>query len=560
MNLLNDVRRLVARFVKSRSVLLAGTVGVLAVLAAGVLTAGSDAKTARPSSSTPVKGGNLSIAFDLNAQNCIDPGQDYGLEQRDLDRGLVDSLLDQNPQTGALIPWLATSYSANKNSTAFTFTLRKGVTFSDGEKFNATAVKDTLNGVYKDGALSELGITYLSGYVGTQIINPYEVKVKFSAPNSQFLQAAATTVLGIESPKSFTNTPAQRCLGEFWGTGPFKLASYVPGVSAKLIRRSGYAWPSTIVTNPGAAYLSSITAHWITEDSILVGELDSGELNLAWPRAQLSSANQALIKSSGGSIFERPYPGISDIYLPNISAGRPLSDPEVRTALQESINRAQIASTVFWPGYPTVTGAIESSTQYYADESSLLKYDPKAAEKLLTSDGWKVGAGGYRYKNGKELSLILIGQPNPIETLLQSQLKSVGINLITPQETLAQYEAILNEPGGNYDLAEDYLTRGDPYVLASVLDTGIVKTADSVQAEGGGTAKKIAKLFAEANASIDPAVSAKVYAQLQSYVIKEGVVFPIDERLEVEGVGKGVHGLEVTNEGLIIWNDVWLSK
>jgi peptide/nickel transport system substrate-binding protein len=549
---------------KTYRVALLATLAALSAAGLALSRVSSDASAksiaAASKTSAPVRGGNLTIGFDLNVENCIDPNQDFGLEQRDLDRNLVDSLTDQNPSTGALVPWLATSWSANKNSTVFTFNLRHGVTFSDGEPFNATAVKTAYDNVYKLGPLSLLGITYVSGYKGTVVVNPYEVKVEFTAPNAQFLQASATTVMGILSPKSYANTPADRCLGKFWGSGPFTLQSFTPGVGAVLVRRPTYKWPSSIESNQGAPYLSSITAKWIPEDSVLIGSLDSGQLNLAWPRVALTPANRNLITGAGGSIFSRPYPGIVDMLMPNVTPGRILADPIVREALQESINRAQIASTVFSPDYPVVSSVLENTTPFYTDESSLLAYNPTAAEKLLQSDGWVKGSGGIRVKDGKKLTLIEpVTTDSPIVDLLQAQLAKVGIQLQQDLVTTAGDQALLDSPGGNYDLAETYYTRGDPDVLASVLDTAIVKTPYVGQSQTPAEQTKLAALFAAGNKATVAAQRQSIYSQIQETLIKDDITFPVDERLEVTGIGKGVHGLQVTDEGLIIANNVWLS-
>lgn len=550
------------RLKPSRAALL---LALVALLAAGFglsrsLGNASAKSIAAAATAKPVRGGDLTIGFDLNVENCIDPNQDFGLENRDLDRNLVDSLTDQIPSTGALVPWLATSWSSNKTSTVFTFHLRHGVTFSDGEKFNAAAVKTAYDNVYKLGPLSLLGITYVAGYVGTTVVNNYEVKVTFSAPNAQFLQASATTVMGILSPKSYSNTPAQRCLGQFWGSGPFTLQSYTPGVGAVLLRRAGYAWPSSIESNQGAAYLSEITAKWIPEDSVLIGSLDSGQLDLAWPRVALSAANRQLITSAGGHIFSRPYPGIVDMLLTNQTPGRILADPVVRQALQESINRAQIASTVFSPDYPVVSSVLENTTPFYTDESSLLGYDPKAAEALLQKDGWVPGPGGVRVKDGRKLVLIEpVTTESPIVDLLQSQLAKVGIQLQQDLTTTAGDEALLDQPGGNYDLAETYYTRGDPDVLASVLDTAIVKTPYVAASQSPAQQAKLASLFAAGNKATVTAQRQADFTAIQNYLISQDISLPLDERLEVTGVASDVHGLAVTDEGLTVFNNVWLS-
>jgi peptide/nickel transport system substrate-binding protein len=527
---------------------------------AGTSSSGTSS-SATNDSGTPQQGGDLKIAFDLNVQNCLDPGQAYGLEQRDLDRNVVDSLTDQDSKTGKIIPWLATSWSSNSTGSEYTFHLRRGVTFSNGQPFNAAAVKASFDNTYKLGALSLFGVIYLAGYQSTTVVNPYTVRVNFKQPNAQFLQATATTTLGIEAPASFKYTPAQRCLGHFWGSGPFTLTSFTPGESATLTRRDGYRWASAVNSNKGNAYLQKITATWITQDSVLVGSLDSGQLDLAWPRDPLTQAEQQQITSSGGSIFSRPYPGISDILMPNVSKGRILSDPDVRQALQESINRKEIATTVYWSGYPVVTSPLETTTPDFANESSLLGYDPTAAKTLLQKDGWVTGKGGYRYKGGKELTLIEpITEASPITDLLQAQLKLVGINLVQKELTTAQYDDTVDDPGGNYDLMEDYFTRADPSILGTILDTALVKTAYAQQSQTKSVGSEVSTLFAKGADTTKAAARASVYAKLQADLVKDDVAFPLDERLEVTGVSSKVHGLEVNDEGIIIANNIWLSK
>ncbi|WP_235486669.1 ABC transporter substrate-binding protein, partial [Frankia sp. AvcI1] len=95
----------------------------------------------------PVPGGRLKIAFWSDFQACIDPNQVYWIESRSIDRNIADSLTDQDPKTGKIVPWLATSWTVSPDATSYTFNLRKDVTFSDGTKFDATAVKTAYDGL-----------------------------------------------------------------------------------------------------------------------------------------------------------------------------------------------------------------------------------------------------------------------------------------------------------------------------------------------------------------------------------------------------------------------------
>lgn len=97
-------------------------------------------------------------------------------------------------------------------------------------------------------------------------------------------------------------------------------------------------------------------------------------------------------------------------------------------------------------------------------------------------------------------------------------------------------------------------------MLASILDTAVAKSPYVADAQTPAAAKVVSSLFAQGDSAIKPATRAAVYKKLQAYLIQQGITFPLDERLEVEGVGKGVTGLKVTDEGLIIANDISLAN
>src|SRR5262249_31790180 len=106
----------------------------LAVVSALVLTACSNGQTT--SSST---GGTLSIATAADP-TCLDPQQTGQLVSMDISRSLVDTLTDQDPESGKIVPWLAEKFSAVNGGRAFRFVLRPGVTFSDGTPVDSESV------------------------------------------------------------------------------------------------------------------------------------------------------------------------------------------------------------------------------------------------------------------------------------------------------------------------------------------------------------------------------------------------------------------------------------
>jgi peptide/nickel transport system substrate-binding protein len=544
----------------SRRGFLAGTGGVSAALVLAACGVGSS-KTASSDSAAggkPVKGGTLSISFFADLEGAFDPNQVYWIETRSLNRNFADSLTDQDPATGEMVPWLADSWTINSDASEYTFKLRKGVTFSDGSAFNAQAVKTAYDGIFALGALSELGVTYLAGYKSTTVVDDYTVKVTFDGPNAQFLQASSTTTLSILSPGTYKKTAAQRAAGDVIGSGLFVLDSFKAGQEVKLSRRKDYAWPSKLVKNQGEAYIDGISVSYIAEDSVRLGNLTSGELDIDWPRLPISSADQQIIKQAGGTIISRSLPGIADIMLPNTTGGRPFSDIRVRQAYLKAVDLKGYASTVFWDGYPVVASVLDSSTPAWSNESSLLAYDPAGAKALLDAAGWKTGAGGFRYKGGQKLTLVYLVTINSDgPQLLQSQLKQVGIDVQIKVLTTGQLLAI--EKTGDYDMTESYLTRGDPSVLGSILNTEFVKAGAGVNTQTKAQAAQVTGYFTKGLSTVSTAGRAAAYGDLQKYVIEQGIAFPIYERVQVSGLSSRVHGFAWTSESFLRANDLWLS-
>ncbi len=103
-------------------------VSTAALILTGCATGSSNA-----SSTTSKEGGTLNLAFHQDPYANLDPNQNFWIESRSIDRNLVDSLTDQDPKTGKILPWLATSWTVSPDAKTYTFELRDDVTFSDGE-------------------------------------------------------------------------------------------------------------------------------------------------------------------------------------------------------------------------------------------------------------------------------------------------------------------------------------------------------------------------------------------------------------------------------------------
>jgi len=172
---------------------------------------GADAK--------PVNGGTLRFAVGSDA-GCIDPQQVGSNDSIYSARQLVDSLTDQDPESGEIVPWLAEDWEINDEVTEFTFTLQEGITFSNGDPLDAQAVADNFDAAEELGPRATLISGYLEDYVETEVEDDRTFTVKFEEPNAQFLQASSTHSLGILHPDTVAQTDDERCASVI-GSGPF---------------------------------------------------------------------------------------------------------------------------------------------------------------------------------------------------------------------------------------------------------------------------------------------------------------------------------------------------
>jgi len=555
------------RFRWSAAVAVAATLSF--VLAACSSNGSTSSAAARSNSGAPVEGGTLNVSFWMDNASllCVDPFQVYWIEHRSEIENFTDSLTYQNPANGQIIPHLATSWTISPDGKTYTFKLRSGVTFSNGTAFNAAAVVANVNGwlATKKEVPGAYGDSYIANVAGAKAINANTVQIDLSAPNASFLQATSTTNLAILAPSAYQVSPAQRCLGKgLIATGPFVLRSYTPNVGLILIKRQGYDWPPSTDPNQGPAYLNEIDFHYISDDSVRLGDLLNGTTQIDWPRNPFTVQELAQIKQNGDVLESRSLPGVSYPYFANTTPGRPLSDPQLRQAIYQATDLQAIAATTYGSSYPVVQSVFDTTTPYFKSESSKLGFNLAGAEKILQADGWTVGAGGIRVKNGHKLVLIA-PQENfvaPGVELWQSELLAAGIELETPIVQASQLFPLLDNPT-KWDLFGSYLTRADPGALRGIILPGYATLpglAKAVTAGDASAATQIQALFTEATNTTNTSVTASAYGQLQDELISQGLVFPLLERVQLAGVSPKVHGFQFTEESFLNAQSIWISS
>ncbi|MDJ0393291.1 ABC transporter substrate-binding protein [Rhodococcus sp. G-MC3] len=534
----------------SRS-LLAGA-SAIAALSVVLTACGGGPASSAADAGEPQSGGTLRYGLS-GAPTCSDPAQASSNQTIYVARQIVDSLTDQDPDTGELTPWLANRWEVSPDAKSFTFSLKDGVTFSDGTTVDAAAVKANFDSIANDlsSAKAPLGASYLSGYTGTTVVDPLTAKVDFSGPNAQFLQATSTAQLGIQSPGTVAKPAEERCLGNNIGSGPFAYADYQQDKSVTLAKRTGYNWGSDAFGHTGEAYLDKIEFTVVPESGVRTGSLSSNQLD-AISDALPQDAPQ--IEATGGQIVTTSNPGVPFGFQPNVTRGV-LRDVEVRKALVPAINRQELVDTILGPDFKTATSTLASKTPGYTELSDV-KYDPEKAKSILDAAGWVPGADGIREKDGQKLSFrvmfsaVFAGNQAILE-LTQQQLRDVGVDL--QLELVSLPESTARQNSKDFDVTYFNSTRADGDILRTSFGL------DGRNLNARGPIPDLDTALTDELAATDTATRNGFIAAAQQQVLDNGLWIPTIELSQAIGAGPKVQDLKFEASARLQFFDTWLS-
>ncbi|MFD1052539.1 ABC transporter substrate-binding protein, partial [Kibdelosporangium lantanae] len=164
-----------------------------------------------------------------------------------LSRPIVDSLVARDAK-GTIAPWLATSWTVSDDQKTYTFKLRDDVKFTNGDTFDATAVKKNLDHVVDPATKSLLAAQSIVSYESSRVVDPHTVEVRLKQPASSFLPALSAPYLGIEAPSTLADNGG--LCKKIVGTGPFVSdTGYVSQRGIDYTRNNAYNSPP-----PGTAH------------------------------------------------------------------------------------------------------------------------------------------------------------------------------------------------------------------------------------------------------------------------------------------------------------------
>lgn len=421
---------------------------------------------------TPKEGGDITFLIDSLGDSWIPNNSAISSFQGHVWGHVSDKLLYVDAE-GKVSPWLVERWEQNDNATEFTLHLKNGVTFSDGEPLDAKGVVANLDIWYagrKNEGINPIGL-FPKTYDRAEAVDASTVKVFFKKPTLGFIPTLGYHGSILISPKSIAQpASAQADLSKTAGSGPYVVESWKEGDHVTLVKRKDYNWGPAAVGHTGPAFLDSITYKLVSEPSLRVASVQSGQADVAY---NASPQELKSLKEEGFTVATPRYLGFVNGWAVNTKHA-PYDDVKVRQALQAGINRQEIIDTVYTPDWKLATSFIQSNVPGATDQSALLAFDPAKAEKLLDEAGWVKGANGIRAKDGKELVLTIHSNPylatsKSVDELIAQQLGKLGWKVVIRAYDVVTYGEKVKFGGAaapTYEVTRSFIDAG---TVASIL-------------------------------------------------------------------------------------------
>jgi peptide/nickel transport system substrate-binding protein len=432
---------------------------------------------------------------------------------------ICESLLFQNRTTLKLEPMLAESYEISPDQMIYTFHLRHGVKWQDGQPFTADDVKFSYDRI-QDPAVDAAPLRlYFGNIKSCEVLDPYTVRFTATKRYFKTLECLGTDNLPILPRHLFAGSSATFNRSPYGrspiGTGPYKFVRWDTGSQVVLERNDAY-WGSS------NHYPKRLVYEVIQEPSVSAQLLKKGEIDVVDGMAPIQWERELAHSRSVSRIQKIVYPFPAYSYL-GFNLRLPLfSDVRVRHAIDLLLPRQEILSQIFLNQYAgECSGYDPPSSPNYNHDVAPTPEDPALALQLLNEAGWKNDHGdGLLYKDNQPLSFSVLYRSGSAGTekmveLMQEALRRDGIDMkLERLEGLQIYERMedwkFETAIGGWALD----INGDPYQLWHSSQADIKKSSDFI----GFKDPAADKLIEAGRLEYDDGKRAAIYRQLHRVI------------------------------------------
>src|SRR5215213_251439 len=413
-------------------------------------------------------------------------------------------------------PGLAETWEISEDGLVYTFNLRQGVSFHDGEPLNADAVVTWYNSIDPDAADTQydaVRMVYMADFITNWIdtveaVDEFTVRVSLPEPYAPLLANLAIPIAGIPSPAAVAKG-LDFIMVNPSGTGAFKLASPDDWTrdSQMVLQANPDYWG-------GAPKVEQFIVRVIPESSTRLQSLEAGEIDIAW----------ALIPEDVEKTRENPdlvvveAPGLNTNSVEFNVTKEPFTSKEVRQALNYAVNKEEISEGLYNGNMVTAGGVLPPVDWAYNPDLKSYPYDPDKARELLAE-------AGYDESNPLSFTFMAYTIPrgyNPagdrLATAVQEYWSEVGVQSDIQTGEWTQYRADRREGKFACDLYGWQGDNGDP-------DNFLATFFNSANKGGGNTSfydnPKVDDLLVQAVRVSDMEERKALYQQAEQIVVDD---------------------------------------
>lgn len=329
---------------------------------------------------------------------------------------ITEPLFWTDPKTGTLMPLLGLGYEM-VDSTTLSVSLRQGVSFTNGEPFNADAVIASFNNFMNPDIAPAYG-RYAGIFKDIEKIDDHTVKITTKSPYPA-LELALGKIY-IVPPAYWQEVGPQGFGAKPVGTGPFQLSDWRRDDRIVLTRNPGF-W------GEAPAGIERVILRPVPDDMARAAGIEAGEFDIA---TNIPIANVAAIEATGKTIVEVPSFRIFSLELSSLDAHpSPLHDKKVRQAVNYAIDKEGIIEGLFQGRAKPLNGQLLRDNQLgYNPDLKDYPYDPEKAKVLLAEAGYPDGFEiEFRFPSGRYV------QDQEVATAIAGMLEAVGIRPVMIQ-------------------------------------------------------------------------------------------------------------------------------
>ena len=346
---------------------------------------------------------------------------------------------------GEIIPGLAEKWEVSSDALTYTFTLKQGIKFSDGEELNAEVVKlnfDNMPAILGDSnGVFGLTSTLLDEVT---VVDEYTVAVKLTTPYYGALQDFTLPLpMGIMSPNAFNEdgSLSESVKTQTMGSGPYMYNGQKENDVYTFVRNPYY--------DRGEPDVDIFHVKVILDNDAKLLALRNGEVdmllsanNMSYDAYQELSQDTSFGTLTSDAVIQTRILGINPVT-------QPFEDVEIRQAVNYAINKESICQNIFSGVEVPAESVMDPALPYCDIDTGSYHYSPEQAVKLLEDAGWlDVDGDGVREKDGVKLSTSIscssdLAMLEDVTAAVAEDLKAVGFEVTTSsKETMTYYQDV----------------------------------------------------------------------------------------------------------------------